>query len=66
MAVEPCTEQEPALVQALTHLRHALELLDAAEAPAQIAAHVDLALNQLTEAIASGWQAAGNERRISD
>jgi hypothetical protein len=33
------------------HLRSALDLLDCAEAPAQIGAHFDLALHQLEDAI---------------
>lgn len=35
------------LADALEHLRAAILLLDEAEAPAHIAAHVDLAMNQL-------------------
>ena len=37
---------------ALEYLRKAIELLDQAEAPGQVAAHVDLAANQLVDAIA--------------
>ena len=37
------------LLQAHCHLRAAIELLDQASAPGQIAAHVDLAVNQLAE-----------------
>lgn len=40
-----------ALWDALEHLRSAIEILDSAGAPAHIAAHVDLAMNQLQEAI---------------
>lgn len=43
----------PLLLEAAVHLRSALERLDAAKAPAQIGAHVDLALHQLEEAVAS-------------
>lgn len=35
------------LMSALAHLREALALLDRADAPAQIGAHVDLAAHQL-------------------
>lgn len=41
--------REQMLASALEHLRAALELLDSAEAPAHIGAHVDLALNQLED-----------------
>lgn len=41
------------LTGALDHLQSALELLDSAAAPAQIGAHVDLALNQLLAEIAN-------------
>ena len=37
---------------ALDLLRRAMELLDQAEAPGQIAAHIDLAVHQLADAIA--------------
>lgn len=36
---------------ALNHLKLALELLDEARAPAQIGAHVDLAINYLEDAL---------------
>ena len=39
------------LRQAANHLQLALDLLDCAEAPAHIGAHVDLAVNQLEDAI---------------
>lgn len=38
---------------ACEHLRSALDLLDCAEAPAHIGAHVDLAVHQLEDAISS-------------
>lgn len=41
------------LRDAVTHLRLAIELLDCACAPGQIAAHVDLGLNQLEDYLAS-------------
>ena len=40
------------LSAALMHLKSAIELLDQAAAPGQIAAHVDLAANQLEDALA--------------
>lgn len=40
-----------ALSDAATHLRAALELLDRVGAPAQIGAHVDLAICQLDEVL---------------
>ena len=42
------TEQ---LLLALEHLRTALRLLDQSGAPAQIGAHVDLAIHQLQDAL---------------
>ena len=36
---------------AMAHMEAALELLDGAEAPLQIGAHLDLALTQLQQAI---------------
>lgn len=39
------------LVQALEHLKAAIDLLDRAQAPAHIAAHVDLAAHQLRDKI---------------
>ena len=39
------------LGQALDQLKLALNLLDGAQAPGQIAAHVDLAIHQLRDAI---------------
>lgn len=42
------------LSQALQNLRKAIELLDRARAPAQIAAHVDFAAHQLQDAIEAG------------
>lgn len=41
-------DEHQRLWDALNHLRHALELLDQLEAPPHIAAHVDLAVHQLT------------------
>jgi hypothetical protein len=44
---------EEQLGQALEHLRSAIALLDSSNAPAHIAAHVDLAVHQLQVAIES-------------
>lgn len=41
------SEGREKLIQALTHLRLAINLLDQADAPPHIAAHVDLASYQL-------------------
>ena len=38
---------------ALGHLQAALDLVDQASAPGQIGAHIDLAVNQLADTIAS-------------
>lgn len=38
--------------EALQHLLSAIELLDASEAPANIAAHIDLAIHQLQDELA--------------
>lgn len=43
--------QHGMLATALEHLQTAIELLDEAEAPGQIAAHVDLAAHQLADAL---------------
>ena len=51
---------QPPLVQALKHLQLATELLDGCGAPGQIAANVDLAINQLW-----GQLAVRGDRRIS-
>jgi hypothetical protein len=39
------------MMSALDHLQQAIDLLDQAEAPGQIAAHADLAVHQLAEAL---------------
>jgi len=49
-----------ALVDALAHLQSALELLDRANAPGQIGAHVDLAICQLQDEIGSGSETSGS------
>jgi hypothetical protein len=41
---------DQAVIEALAHLEAALELLDGANAPAHVGAHVDLAICQLREA----------------
>ena len=53
--------REHGLLEALEHLRHALELLDAASAPPHIGAHVDLALNELYSTVARSAGADCNE-----
>jgi hypothetical protein len=45
-------DRQQMLSAAEEHLGRAIELLDGARAPAQIAAHVDLALHQLRQAVA--------------
>lgn len=57
-------ENEPAglqlmLLEALDLLQAALALLDQAAAPAQIGAHVDLAIHQLGSTVATAAKAAG-------
>jgi hypothetical protein len=42
------------LADALDHLQAAIELLDRAEAPGQIAAQIDLAFHQLDRILAQG------------
>ena len=46
-----CSADDNQLEQALQQLQSAIKLLDSGNAPAQIAAHVDLAAHQLTEFI---------------
>lgn len=46
------TDRLERLTLALNHLRSALEKLDAGGAPAQIGAHVDLAIHQLQDTLA--------------
>jgi hypothetical protein len=55
---------EDALTSALACLRRALALLDESNAPAQIAAHVDLAAHQLEEHMADLKQRA--QRRLGN
>lgn len=55
--------REEVLVSAADLLRSALELLDTAEAPAQIGAHVDLAIHQLqSELLCAVGNASEGER----
>jgi len=42
------SDEQQRLWDALKHLRNALDLLDLAQAPPHIAAHVDLAAHQLS------------------
>lgn len=45
-------EHEQSLSVALTNMRTALEIIDAAAAPGQIAAHLDMAIETLKEHLA--------------
>lgn len=47
------TEQHHIMLEALAHLESALELLDRSFAPAQIGAHVDLAIHDLSAVVAA-------------
>jgi len=49
----PAGTQQQMLLQALNQLTSAIDLLDQAKAPAHIAAHVDLAVSQLRDALGS-------------
>ena len=51
------------LAEACSHIENAMDLLDAADAPGNIAAHLDLALNQLEDALSEVGSA---EARRSD
>lgn len=53
MARDQASDREQALSDAAEHLRAAIAILDTSEAPAHIAAHLDLALCQLGEIIDS-------------
>ena len=55
--------REENLVSAADLLRSALELLDTADAPAQIGAHVDLALHQLQSELLSAVGTASEGER---
>ena len=44
-------ERRPDALSALDHLEKALQILDAVDAPANIGAHVDLAICQLRDAL---------------
>lgn len=54
MCDHPARDKRQILLRALDHLRSALTLLDEADAPGQIGAHIDLALHQLEDAIGAG------------
>jgi len=51
------------LAEGLNHLRRAIELLDAAGAPAHIGAHLDLAAHQLSAVIEPDMD---RDRRVLD
>ena len=64
----PSTDQQQMLRNALDLLHAALDVLDEAAAPAQIGAHVDLALNQLAEtirALSGEPQISGSEQSLA-
>lgn len=63
MAREEASDRK-ALTDAMDHLRTAIAILDSADAPAQIAAHLDLALCQLAEII--GCRPEANAQLNSD
>jgi hypothetical protein len=52
------------LIDALEKLRSAIDLLDQAEAPAQIAAHADLAASQLDDLLARPERTGQLDRRF--
>jgi len=54
------------LIDASSHLSSAIDLLDRATAPGHIAAHADLALNQLKELISEAYHGLGTRRRHDD
>ena len=53
-------EQQSLLLRAAKHIKSAIGLLDAAEAPGNIAAHLDLALHQLRDEMPSGESSSPN------
>ena len=62
------TDQQRLLRNALDLLQAALDVLDDAAAPAQIGAHVDLAVHQLAETIhgmEGGPKITGNEQSLA-
>lgn len=68
MALSDSTQRLNSWSDALSHMRSALYILDQNEAPAQIGAHLDLAISQLEQlamdcskmSVASKAQLAGN------
>ena len=65
MAREANSGREDALAEALEHLEKAIELLDRAGAPANIAAHVDLGRCQLRDLVAAD-PGISTTRRLAD
>lgn len=65
MALEPSSEGDCALTEALKHLQQAIALLDDAGAPPNIAAHLDLAAHQLSAVIQSD-RGPGTDQNVSD
>lgn len=54
MTDEPAGEDRRVLLLALDQLQRAINLMDQGHAPRHIAAHVDLAIHQLADAIGIG------------
>ena len=64
MDYSPAANRRETLLEVLQFLTRAIELLDEANAPGQIAAHVDLALHQLRDLVGgapSPWELGGDE-----
>jgi hypothetical protein len=51
MTTDDKATRQTMMQSALQHIQSAIELLDQAEAPGQIAAHLDLALHQLADTL---------------
>ena len=51
MTTDDNAARQTMMQSALQHLQAAIELLDQADAPGQIAAHVDLAVHQLADTL---------------
>jgi len=51
MTTDDKVTRQTMMQSALHHLQAAIELLDQAEAPGQIAAHIDLAVHQLADTL---------------
>jgi len=60
MEVFGTSESQLDLSQALRQMRHALDILDELETPADIASHLDLAICRLEQSMGLGTQAPTN------